>query len=298
MDRGCARRERACLQSSGQWPRVRSRGLRPLSRLGCNSRQCRHDRHVAALGIRLEEDVVLRPVHVTSVSRRAPCGQVLPDRAFSPLRDRASRSTEFDLSQLGEPSAERSRAFAFWSDRPLYVRILIGLVVGAVLGVVNAKVLEWPARMVLRALGAVAPVLIVTAVLDAILNAEIRGRMALKLCALLVLNTVVAILVGLLVANTLKPGAGTHLAHPGQAPEVKGDIVKQLIDNVPDSLLRPFVENNVIGVVLIAVAFGIAARRLAPEHRTRVAELVSLGFAWILIVLALADRARSARRPR
>src|SRR3712207_8044612 len=37
--------------------------------------------------------------------------------------------------------------------------------------------------------------------------------------------------------------------------------VTQLLDNVPDSLVRPFVENKVIAVVMIAIAFGLALRR-------------------------------------
>jgi len=175
-----------------------------------------------------------------------------------------------------------------WTARPLYVRILIGLALGVVLGLTlgpAAKVLEWPARMVLRGLGALAPVLILVAILQAILAAQIAPRVLLKLAGLLVLNTVTAITVGLTVANTLKPGAGTPLVEVGPPPAVKGDIVAQLVDNVPDSLVRPFVDNNVIGVVLIALAFGLAARRLAAAERARVTELVSLGMSWILIVL-------------
>ena len=179
-------------------------------------------------------------------------------------------------------------ALALWTARPLYVRILIGLGLGLALGLVlgpAAKVLEWPARMVLRGLGALAPALILVAILQAILAAEIQPRVALRLGGLLVLNTVTAIAVGLTVANTLKPGAGAHLVNAGPPPAVKGDLVAQLVDNVPDSLLRPFVDNNVIGVVLIALAFGVAARRLATPERARVTELVSLGMSWILVVL-------------
>ncbi len=191
-------------------------------------------------------------------------------------------------SEHTDPPHQKRGPLAWWGAQPLYVRILIGVVVGVALGAVlgpPAKVLEWPARMVLRALGALAPPLILVAVLQAILTAEIRGRLALRLGSLLVLNTAVAIGVGLLVANTLKPGAGAHLAAPGRPLDVKGNLVSQLLDNVPDSLVRPFVDNNVIGVVLIAVAFGLAARRLDTQHRQRVTELVALGFSWILVVL-------------
>ena len=58
-----------------------------------------------------------------------------------------------------------------------------------------------------------------------------------------------------------------------------------MLDNIPDSLVRPFVENKVIGVVLIAVAFGIAARSLTGSQRRTAEDLVSLGFSCILVVL-------------
>jgi len=188
-------------------------------------------------------------------------------------------------SQPGKPGG----LFSWWTGMPLYLRILIGLVLGIVVGVAlgpNAKALDWPARIILRVLGALAPVLILVAVVNAIMTAEIHGRMALRMAGLLLTNTMVAILVGLGVANILKPGAGAKGALPGAPPEVKGDVVSQLLDNIPESLVRPFVDNKVIGVVLIAVAFGVAARRLEGSQRRTAEDLVSLSFSCILVVLS------------
>ena len=61
-----------------------------------------------------------------------------------------------------------------------------------------------------------------------------------------------------------------HLPAPHAAQNAQnahGDLLTQFLDNIPDSLLRPFVENRVIGVVLIAVAFGVAAQRLKGQPR-------------------------------
>jgi Na+/H+-dicarboxylate symporter len=191
---------------------------------------------------------------------------------------------------LPDLQGERPKGpFAWWTAMPLYLRILLGLALGVVCGVVvgpRAKPLEWAAQIILRVLGALAPALIMMAVVHAIMTAEIRGRMALRMAGLLILNTTVAILVGLGVANVLKPGAGTHLARPEGGVPVAGNIVNQLLDNVPDSLVRPLVDNRVIGVVMIAVAFGVASRRLAGSQRRTAEDLVSLGFNSILVVLS------------
>ncbi|HMJ10477.1 MAG TPA: dicarboxylate/amino acid:cation symporter [Polyangiaceae bacterium] len=190
-----------------------------------------------------------------------------------------------------ESAGETRRGpLAWWTRMPLYSRILIGLVLGIGVGVVlgpSAKRLELPALLILRILGGLAPVLILLAVVQAIMTAEVHGRLALRMARLLLLNTVVAIVVGLGVANVLKPGAGTRLPPPRatNAP-VEGNVLSQLLDNVPDSLVRPFVENKVIGVVMIAVAFGVAARSLSGSQRKTAEELVGLGFTCILVVLS------------
>jgi Na+/H+-dicarboxylate symporter len=184
-----------------------------------------------------------------------------------------------------EPSAG---ALGFWTRLPLYTRILIGLILGVLVGYLlgpEARPLEWPARLILRMLGAIAPALILVAVVRALITAEIHGRLALRMGGLLILNTVTAILVGLTVANVLRPGSNQHLADTAAPPKLQADIVGQLLDNVPDSLVRPFVDNRVIAVVMIAVAFGIAARGLAGEQRRLAEQIASLGFSCILRIL-------------
>lgn len=178
--------------------------------------------------------------------------------------------------------------FGRWNALPLYVRILIGLTLGVVVGLLigaRAQPLDWPAKLILRLLGALAPVLILVAVVRAIMTADIHGRLALRMVGLLLLNTLMAICVGLGVANILKPGVGANLAHPTQGINVKGDVITQLLDNIPDSLVRPFVENRVIGVVIIAVAVGIAARRLPKAQFELADHLFEMGFSLILEML-------------
>src|SRR5438093_1097923 len=165
-----------------------------------------------------------------------------------------------------------------WLARlPLYVQIVIALVLGVIAGELLpaawAAKLDIPARMLLQFLGAVAPPLILIAVMRALITAKVRGRLAGKMFFLLALNTLVAILIGLLVANVLRPGGheAAPAGGPGEEFHVGGeDLVVQLLSNIPSSLLRPLVDNNVIGVIIIAVAFGLAARRLETSRRQKV----------------------------
>ena len=171
---------------------------------------------------------------------------------------------------------------------PLYLRIVLALVLGVGVGLVIpatwAAVLDVPARMILRLLGAIAPPLILVAVSRALVGANVRGALAGRMFLLLALNTLVAISIGLLVANAIRPGRHASLP-PGQAPLIAGSPLLQLLDNIPTSIIRPLVENNVIGVIIIAVAFSVAARKLGAPGKQQILNVLEIGFDLILIIL-------------
>src|SRR5262245_40266216 len=99
--------------------------------------------------------------------------------------------------------------FALWHNTPLYLRIIGGVILGVSVGVLlgeRAAALEIPSKLVLRILGALAPPLILLAIVQALMKAQVGGRQALRLVGLLLLNTVVAIVIGLTVANVIQPG--------------------------------------------------------------------------------------------
>jgi Na+/H+-dicarboxylate symporter len=190
------------------------------------------------------------------------------------------------------PSRKRHSFLGHYRAIPLYARILIAMGIGLVLGLLlgeTADPMKWVSRIVLRILGALAPALILVAVMDSILGAKVSGRSAAKMAFLLILNTVVAIFIGLAVANTLQPGRHEQQQSTPesdvQAPKTQ-ELGEQLLENIPKSALGPLVENNVIGIVLIAVAVGIAFRKLAQTNDiTIVNQFISLAFKAIVIIL-------------
>lgn len=171
---------------------------------------------------------------------------------------------------------------------PLYIRIAIALAIGVVVGLILpsgwAQHFNIPATMILRLLGAIAPPLILVAVSRALIGANVGGKLAGKMFFLLALNTIVAILIGLTVANVIRPGGHATLP-PGEAPKVSGDFLTQLLDNIPTSIVKPLVDNSVIGVIFIAVAFGLAARSLQDVRQRQVLDVLDIAFDLILKVL-------------
>jgi DAACS family dicarboxylate/amino acid:cation (Na+ or H+) symporter len=199
--------------------------------------------------------------------------------------------------------------FAFWHRMPLYLRILAAVVLGAICGLVlgaRAAPLEIPSKLVLRLLGTLAAPLILLAVVQALMHAEIPKGSGTRLVRLLVLNTLVAIGIGLLVANIVRPGrwskvelappattqanaaavAGGGSSKTGAAPHAGPDALTQFLDNIPKSMLGPLGdEGKVISVIILALAIGIALRRFKTEKIGTVADVVAVGFNLLILIL-------------
>src|SRR5262249_2237002 len=149
---------------------------------------------------------------------------------------------------------------------PLYAQIVAAVALGGGWGLglpgSGAGGFDLPARLILRLLGAIAPPLILLAVMRALLGATIDGKLAGRMFFLLAMNTLVAIVIGLATANVIRPGRHAALP-PGEAPKIASNPLVQLLDNVPSSLVRPLAANNAIAVTTIAVPFRLPAH---PPH--------------------------------
>ena len=190
-------------------------------------------------------------------------------------------------------SSERpSGVLGRWNAMPLYLRIIIAMLVGVVTGLAlgeNSVVFEIPSKVVLQLLGALAPPLILVAVTHVLLTTEIRAAVARRLVGLLLLNTLVAIGIGLLVANVMRPGAWASLKAPPAheaAEQGRPNPAQLLADNVPKSILGPLGDKqNVIGVIIIAVAFGLALRSAKEKPIKTVRDFVEIAYHVLLTVL-------------
>lgn len=192
--------------------------------------------------------------------------------------------------------------FAWWHRTPLYLRIMgamvLGILVGAFLGgpaeLVGFShlavhrilvVLSIPSKVVLRVLGALAPALILLAIIQALMTAKLEKGTAGRLVRLLVLNTVVAIVIGILVADVFRPGHWAQIRLPVDAkPPQAINLLDQILENIPKSLLGPLGDDGkVIGVILLALVFGIAIRK--SPHQQLFSGLVTAGLQLLVTIL-------------
>lgn len=180
-----------------------------------------------------------------------------------------------------------------WNAWPLYVRIIIAMAIGIVTGLLigpRAIVFEIPSQVILQLLSALAPPLILVAVTHVLMTTDITKNKAMRLAGLLILNTTVAIMIGLAVANFMQPGAGNEMADADASTHQDSDATKSplelLVSNVPKSLLGPLGDKqNVIGIILIAVAFGTALRGLKDRKINTIVDVVEVAYEVLLKVL-------------
>ncbi len=158
---------------------------------------------------------------------------------------------------------------------PLHYQILVaigaGLLIGPLLGK-QAQPLGELGKLVIQLIKATATPLLFFAIVNAILKTEVRGRAALKLLYWASFNACLALLLGLALSNLFRPGRSLLGLHPNQAAAAAAyankrlDLLATLDGIVPSSLVAPFAENLVLGVILLALLLGFGLRFVKEEQ--------------------------------
>ncbi|HEV3162395.1 MAG TPA: dicarboxylate/amino acid:cation symporter [Isosphaeraceae bacterium] len=180
---------------------------------------------------------------------------------------------------------------------PLFVWVLVAVAlaipVGLYLGPAAAR-LSIFADLIIRALKALAAPLVVLAILSAIVTNDIRGRQGARMMFYYLINTLVAMVIGLGLSNLVRPGDGANLADIVNvtAPPPKKDVTTLLIELIPQSVGEAFAQNNLAQLVLLTLALGIGLAKIRNEQRaqgqttyTVLVDLVTLGFELLMRVL-------------
>ncbi len=171
-----------------------------------------------------------------------------------------------------ELSAETPRRPVRWYHI-LYVQVVIAIVLGVLLGQFYPQVGES-----MKPLGdafiklvkmIIAPVIFLTVVtgIAGMSNMKTVGRVAGKAMLYFLTFSTLALIIGLVVANTLHPGAGLNI-DPASLDSEKvasyvtkahdSTIVGFLMNIIPTTTLSPLVSGDILQVLFISVLFGIA----------------------------------------
>lgn len=163
--------------------------------------------------------------------------------------------------------------FQGYLNTSLILRVSIALVLGVAVGMIGGQqAADWLAPfgdLLLRLLKFLIVPIVLFTLMVGINQANLgsMGRVGRKLFGFYVLTTALAIVVGLAVASLFKPGSGMVLNEGTKVavPDNPG-IASVLLSIVPDNIFTAFTELNLLGIIFIAIVFGIALLKLRESE--------------------------------
>lgn len=182
-----------------------------------------------------------------------------------------------------------AQLFQKWMDSSLVIRILIGLVIGAVLGLL---VPGWTwigilGQIFVSALKAVAPVLVAILVLASIAKAHgglgSRFRTVIRLY---IVSTLTAAFVAVVASKLFPIKLQLQEMAQGSAPSALSDVFGNLLTNLVSNPLASVSSANYIGILFWAVLIGLGLKMMAKPSTIDVvadfADVITLIVRWII----------------
>ncbi len=166
-----------------------------------------------------------------------------------------------------------------YNKTSLIIRIIIGLIIGALLGVFfkELPVIPLLGSLFVGALKAIAPVLVFVLVLSALAKGDdkLDSRFGTVLMLYMVstfLASFVAVIASFIFPQTL---VLAQSAEADVVPTGVGEVLSNLLINMVANPMGALVEGRYIGILFWAVVLGLAAKKLADEKTKKVFEDVS-----------------------
>ncbi|MGB2763292.1 MAG: dicarboxylate/amino acid:cation symporter [Candidatus Aminicenantaceae bacterium] len=167
----------------------------------------------------------------------------------------------------------------------LHTKIFIGLILGVIVGLIfgeKATIIEPVGTIFLRLITMiVVPLVLVSLMLGTASLGDIRklGRIGIKTIVYFTITTMIAISIGLVLANIVNPGYGLNedvqaelyknyesKAQVGiQKMEEKPSLKDLLINIVPTNPIKPLIEGNMLQVIFLGLLFGLILTLIKRE---------------------------------
>ena len=177
-----------------------------------------------------------------------------------------------------------------WNSISLIIRILVGMIIGAILGVAvpQATGIAILGDLFVGALKAIAPVLVMVLVMSSLANTKEghNGNMT-TVIVLYILSTIIGAMVAVF-ASFLFPLSITLTGVTGAteaAPEGLVEVLKNLLMNVVSNPIDSVSKANYLGVLAWAAILGVALKKSSDSTKQVLADLsdaVSKAVRWII----------------
>lgn len=155
-----------------------------------------------------------------------------------------------------------------WTQSSLILKILIGLVIGAVLGILvpQWEIIGFVGDIFVSALKAIAPILVFVLVASAISQAKSGDGSKFRMIIILYLFTnFLAALISIIACHfypvSIHLNAAGNVTAPGGIGDVVGDMILKIFSNPLNSLM----EGEYLGILFWSIVFGVALKVVAND---------------------------------
>ncbi|MFP4374536.1 MAG: dicarboxylate/amino acid:cation symporter [Spirochaetaceae bacterium] len=187
---------------------------------------------------------------------------------------------------MSSESSGTSGVLGWYFKTNLLLRILIGLIAGAVVGLIVGppiEVIDPLGRLFVRLLNMiVVPVILFTLIVGAASVSPARlGRIGVKTVVLYLVTSALAIMMGLIMGNVFRPGAGMDLGtvEEGVAREADAPaLVDTLLEIVPTNPFNAITSGDVLSIIFFAILFGIGLSYLQISQNDRIKSAADVMF--------------------
>ena len=179
----------------------------------------------------------------------------------------------------------------WWQSINLLIRIVIGLCVGAILGVMipDNSLVPMFGKVFVGLLKGVAPVLVFILIIGALTNASGNiGSRFKTVIMLYVIGTLLAAASAVLFSTVFPVTMTLTDAVSDAAPSGIGQVLSTIITNMVANPVAALMKANYVGILTWAIIFGLAFKKLANDSTRKVisdfASVVAKAVAWIIQV--------------
>lgn len=183
------------------------------------------------------------------------------------------------------------KIFGIYNKVSLILRIFIGLVIGALLGVFvpEATGISILGDIFVGALKAVAPILVFVLVISSLAKASSGiGKKFRTVIILYMLSTFLAAVVAVLASFAFPVTLKLTAAVEETAPSGISEVLRSLLNNIVANPVSALMNANYIGILAWAVIFGLALKKYGADTTIRtmqdISDAVSQAVKWIINV--------------
>lgn len=165
----------------------------------------------------------------------------------------------------------------------LYVQVLIGIVIGGLIGYlepdIGAKLQPFADGFIKLIKMLLAPIIFGTVVVGIAKMGDIKevGRIGVKALIYFEILSTIALVIGLVVVNVVKPGVdmninagtldGSAIGKYSQAASEQGGTVDFLLNIIPSTFIDAFAKGSMLQVILLSVLMGVALVQMGPTSK-------------------------------